>query len=127
MDDGRSADSVEVAGLRAIDTRFTLGHDYNGLIFSQRINQLDRTLPAHSEGQDGVREQNSVAHRKHGQGPYIVYFPRLRKRVGKRKLAHWLSLSVTHSSLDDTFFEKGSIPGNGRGLLDSIGIFGGET
>jgi hypothetical protein len=63
---------------------------------------LDRTLPAYRKRQDGVRKQDCIPHRKHGQSPYVVCFPMLRNLLGKRLITHWLSLSVTHSSLDDT-------------------------
>src|SRR5208282_4851424 len=62
----------------------------------------DRTFPAHGQRQHGVRKEDGITDRKNGQSPYIVCFPMFRNLFGKRLLAHWLSLSVTHSSLDDT-------------------------
>ena len=98
MDDGGRAYGVKIAGLRAIDAGFALRDHYDGLVFAERIDQLDGTFAAYGKGQDGVREQNGIAHRKHGQSPYVVCFPMLSNLLGKRLLAHWLSLSVTHSS-----------------------------
>src|ERR1700689_5484242 len=106
MYDCGRAQRIQIAGLRVVDARLALRHNNNGLIFSERINQLDGTLPPHGKRQDGVREQNGIPHRKHGHSPYIVYFPGLSNRLGKRLLAHWLSLSVTHSSLDETSQER---------------------
>jgi hypothetical protein len=106
MYDRGRAHGVKVAGLRVVDARFALRDNDDGLIFAERIDKLDGTFPAHGKGQDGVREKDSIPHRKHGQSPYIIYFPGLSNRLGKRLLAHWLSLSVTHSSLDDTLPER---------------------
>jgi hypothetical protein len=99
VDDGGRAHGVKITGLGAIDAGFALGHDHDGLVFSERIDELDGTFAAYGKRQDGVREQDGIAHRKHRQSPYVVCFPMLRCLLGKRLLAHWLSLSVTHSSL----------------------------
>jgi len=47
VDDGRGTDGVEIGGLRAVDAGLALRHHDDGLIFSQRIDQLDGTLPAY--------------------------------------------------------------------------------
>ena len=122
MHHGGSTDRIKVAGLGVVDARLALRHNDNGLILSERIDKLDGTFPPHSEGQDGVRKQNGIPHRKHGQGPYVIYFLMLSNRLGKRLLGHWLSLSVTHSSLDDIPLGKVSSSLFGLELLDSIGI-----
>ena len=106
VDYGGRADGIKVTSLRAIDAGFALRHHHDSFVFSERIDQLDGTLPAYGKGQDGVRKQDGIAHRKHGQRPYVVCFPMLRNLLGKRLLGHWLSLSVTHSSLDDTPRER---------------------
>jgi hypothetical protein len=106
VDDRGGAHSIKIAGLGAINAGLALRHHHDGLVLSQRIDQLDGTLPAYREGKDGVRKQDGIAHRKDGQSPYVVCFPMLKNLLGKRLLGHWLSLSVTHSSLDDTPPEK---------------------
>jgi hypothetical protein len=45
--------------------------------------------------------------------------------LGKRLFAHWLSLSVTHSSLDDTPPERFQAPGSSR-ELNSIPVTDGS-
>jgi hypothetical protein len=98
VDDCGRAYGIKIAGLRAIYAGLALRDDHDGLVFSERIDELDGTFSAYGKGQDGMRKQNGIAHRKHGQSPYVVCFPKLRCLLGKRLLAHWLSLSVTHSS-----------------------------
>ena len=56
VDDRQSSHRVEVAGLGSIDAGFALRHHHDGLVLAQRINQLDRALPAYGQGQHGVRE-----------------------------------------------------------------------
>ncbi len=124
MNDCGSTDRIKIAGLRVIHAGFPLRDNYNSFILSERINKLDGTFPPHGKGQDGVRKKNGIPHRKHGQRPYIICFPGLSNRLGKRLLAHWLSLSVTHSSLDDTLPERfHAFDATVKGLLHSIGIF----
>jgi hypothetical protein len=113
MNDCGSADGIKVAGLGVVDARFALRDDDDSLILSERINKLDGTLSPDRERQDGVGEKNGIPHWKHGQSPYIIGFSMLNEWLGKRLLAHWLSLSVTHSSLDDTSAERfHAIPGS---------------
>jgi hypothetical protein len=74
--------------LRVVDARFALRDNYNSFILSERINKLDGTFPPHGERQDGVRKKNGIPHRKHRQSPYVIHFPMLSNRLGKRLLAH---------------------------------------
>ena len=102
----RSAHQIQIAGLRVVDARLALRHHHNGLVFSERVDQLHRTLPAHRQRQHGVGEQNRVPDRKYRDSTLIVCFLRLSLVLGSRLLAHGLSLSVTRSSLDDAYPER---------------------
>ena len=65
----QGADGVKIGGLGGIDAGFPLRHHHNGLVFAQRIDQLNRALPAHGQGQHGVREKHRIPHRQDGQNP----------------------------------------------------------
>ncbi len=69
---GRGSHRVKVAGLRGVDPRLALGHHDDGLVFPQRIDQLNRTFPAHGQGQNSVREQHRIPYRKHRKSLLFV-------------------------------------------------------
>ena len=74
VNDGKRSDRIEIAGLGGIDAGFALRHHHDGLVFAQRINELNRTLPAHRQGQHGVGEKNRIPHRQDGQNPGFFFF-----------------------------------------------------
>ena len=88
VDHRRGSNGVKIAGLRRVDARLALGHHNDGLVFPQRINQLNGTFPAHGQGQNSVREQHRVPYREHRKGLLIVYFLILRSALDGRLLAH---------------------------------------
>ncbi len=68
--DGRAgADVVEVGGLRGVQAGVALGDDENGLLFAQRLDELDGAFAADGEGQHGMGKQHGVAHRENRRGP----------------------------------------------------------
>ena len=74
VDDGEGSDGVEIAGLRGIDASFALRHHHDGLVFAQRINELNRALPTHGQGQHGMGEQHRIPHRQDRQNPSFFFF-----------------------------------------------------
>ncbi len=62
----QGADGIQVAGLRTVHAFVALGDDDNGLQLSQRLNELDRALPADGKGQYGVGKQHRATHRQDG-------------------------------------------------------------
>ena len=64
---GQRSDGVEVGGLGRVHTGLALGYYYYGLVFTERVDQLDRTFPAYGQGQHRVGEQDRVAHGKNRQ------------------------------------------------------------
>ena len=83
MHDRQGADRIEVAGLRGIDAGFALRHHDDGLVFAQGINELNRALPAHSQGQHGMGEKYRIPHRQDGQNPRFFFFCCLVLRSGR--------------------------------------------
>ena len=66
MNDCGCTDGIKIAGLGIVDARLALRHYYDGFVFSQRVDQLNGTLPAHGKGQDGVRKKYGVSNWKYG-------------------------------------------------------------
>src|ERR1700728_2406854 len=102
----RSSHRIEIAGLWRVDPRLALGHDNDGLVFPERIDKLNGTFPTHGQRQNRVREQYGVPYREYRKSLLFVYFLILRSALDGRLLAHYVSLSVTRSSLDVTLSRK---------------------
>src|SRR6202034_3790741 len=102
----RSSHRIEIAGLWRVDPRLALGHDNDGLVFPERIDKLNGTFPTHGQQQNRVREQYGVPYREYRKSLLFVYFLILRSALDGRLLAHYVSLSVTRSSLDVTLSRK---------------------
>jgi hypothetical protein len=71
-----------------IDAGFALRHNNDGFVFSQRVNQLDRTFPAHGQGQHRMGEQNRIAHRQDRKRLLFLRFVELRGTLWYGVLAH---------------------------------------
>ena len=67
----QGADGVQVAGLRGVHARVALRDHHDGLLLSQRLNELDGAFPADGQGQHGVGKQHRVANRQNGQDPSL--------------------------------------------------------
>ncbi len=63
----QAADGEQVGGLGSVDARLALRHHNDGLVLTQRINQLNRAFAADGQRQHRVREQNGVAHGQNRQ------------------------------------------------------------
>jgi hypothetical protein len=63
MNDSYGAHVEQVRGLWIINAGFTLRYDYDGLVFAQRVDELDGTLPAHRQGENRMREKDGVPYR----------------------------------------------------------------
>ena len=57
---------IQVAGLRTVHAFVALRDHHDGLHISQRLNELNRALATHGQGQNGMREQNRAADREYG-------------------------------------------------------------
>src|ERR1700722_8286783 len=99
MDHGRGANGIKIAGLGVVDARFALCDNDNSFILAERIDKLNGAFPPYGKRQGGVREQNRIPHREHGQGPYVIYFSMLSKWLGKRLVAHWALLECNSLKL----------------------------
>ncbi len=58
---GQGADFVHVFRSRRVLAGIFLRRHDDGAVLAQRLNQLDGTLPADGEGQNGVRKENGIA------------------------------------------------------------------
>ena len=74
VDDGEGSDGIEIAGLRGIDASFALRHHHDGLVFAQGVDELDRALPTHGQGQHGMGEKYRIPHRQDRQNPSFFFF-----------------------------------------------------
>ena len=105
----QSSNGVQIGWLRRVHARLALRHDDDGFVFAQRVNQLHRTVPPDSQRQHRVGEEHRVAHWQNGQRPLGGF---VRSLVGSRnnRIAHDLSLSDFHSTLDDSNWQKDANP-----------------
>ncbi len=94
--DGQRSDGVEVGGLRRIHAGLALGDDDDGLVFAERVDQLDGAFPADRQGQHGVGEQDRVADGQNGQRA-VGGFGRIEFGVGN--IGHDFPMSDLHSTL----------------------------
>jgi hypothetical protein len=53
--------------LGRVDARIALRHHHHGLFVAKRLDELDRALPAHRQGQNGMRKQNRIPNRQNRQ------------------------------------------------------------
>ena len=58
------ADLMQIAALGGVLARVALGHHQDGLLFTQRLDQLDRALPPYRQRQNRMREKNRIPHRE---------------------------------------------------------------
>jgi hypothetical protein len=66
VNERQRADLIEVFRARSVGARIALGGNGDDLLFAERLDQLNRTLPANRQGQHGVGKQHSVTQRKNG-------------------------------------------------------------
>jgi len=69
---GQAADGEQISRLGRVDPRFSLGHHDNGLVITQRIDQLDRALTTHRQRQHCMGEKDGIAHRQQRQSTGLV-------------------------------------------------------
>ncbi len=74
VDDGKGSDRIQVAGLWGIHASFALRHHNDGLVLAQGVNELNRTLPTHGQGQHGMGEKYRIPHRQDGQNSSFFFF-----------------------------------------------------
>ena len=61
----------QVGRLRSVDARLALRDHDDGLVFTQGIDQLHRTLAADGQRQDRMRKQHGVANGQQRQSPRL--------------------------------------------------------
>jgi hypothetical protein len=54
--DRRGSNRIQIARLRGVDTSFALRDYDDGLVFTERVDELNRTLPPDGQRQYGVGE-----------------------------------------------------------------------
>ena len=64
---GQRAHAEKIGRGGGVNASLALRDDNNGLVFTQRIDQLNRAFPANGKRQHGMRKQHRVTHRQHRQ------------------------------------------------------------
>ena len=97
------SDGIEIGRLRRVHPRLALRHHHDGLVVTERVNQLHRAFPPDRQRKHSMGKEHRVAHRQNGQRPLCGFIISL---LGRNRIAHNFPLSEFHSTLDEVKCQK---------------------